>query len=75
MSNMSYCRFRNTTTDLRECLDAIERHEELSLEASRAAKHLQNLCERYLNAVECCGIEVDKDDYEEEHEEEEYEDG
>ncbi len=30
MPNMSYCRFTNTATDLRDCLDTIRRDEKLS---------------------------------------------
>lgn len=30
MSNMSYCRFANTRTDLNDCLDSIRRDERLS---------------------------------------------
>ena len=30
MSNMSYCRFTNTRTDLNDCLDSL-RHDERSL--------------------------------------------
>ena len=30
MSNMSYCRFRNTLLDLHDCLNALEDGEELS---------------------------------------------
>lgn len=30
MSNMSYCRFTNTRTDLNDCLDALRRDERMS---------------------------------------------
>ncbi len=30
MPNMSYCKFTNTATDLRDCLDTIRRDEKLS---------------------------------------------
>ena len=46
MSNMSYCRFRNTTQDLQDCIDAIDQmtnndgcdefNEHLSREEKRA---------------------------------------
>jgi hypothetical protein len=38
MSNMSYCRFRNTLTDLVDCQEAIL--DELSLDEAAARKHL-----------------------------------
>ena len=31
MSNMSYCRFQNTSIDLADCLDALENHCDLDL--------------------------------------------
>ena len=31
MSNMSYCRFQNTSMDLGDCLDALENHWDLDL--------------------------------------------
>jgi len=48
MSNMSYCRFRNTSLDLADCKDALEEilsgdAEPLSLEELRAAKRLARL--------------------------------
>ena len=46
MSNMSYCRFRNTLADLRECLDWLSEHEpdELKDEERAAFRKLVNLC-------------------------------
>lgn len=38
MSNMSYCRFRNTRNDLNDCLEALRNGEELSEEEARACK-------------------------------------
>ena len=60
MSNMSYCRFRNTAGDLADCQDALERllngqrdedgeRETLSREELQAAKQLVATC---LNVVE-----------------------
>ena len=40
MSNMSYCRFRNTTMDLEDCLYAIECEEELSKGEFDACKRM-----------------------------------
>lgn len=37
MSNMSYCRFRNTYGDLAECLDALEQQRELGGDEYHAA--------------------------------------
>lgn len=47
MSNMSYCRFQNTLSDLRDCkeaLDDISDLSELSDDEARAAKRLINVC-------------------------------
>ena len=40
MSNMSYCRFRNTLDDLRDCLQALEDEKELSKEEADSAKRM-----------------------------------
>ena len=40
MPNMSYCRFQNTSDDLAECLDALERQKSLSGEEYYAALDL-----------------------------------
>ena len=42
MANMSYCRFRNTLSDLQECADYMD--EELSDEEEKARKLLIKLC-------------------------------
>lgn len=42
MSNMSYCRFQNTSGDLAECLDALEQQKELSDDEHRAAYRMFN---------------------------------
>ncbi len=50
MSNMSYCRFRNTLPDLQDCYDHLwdneetEEYEGLSPEESAARKQLIDLC-------------------------------
>ena len=50
MSNMSYCRFRNTLEDFRDCIRNIEDHE-LSDEEAQARYHLikevAEIVERY----------------------------
>lgn len=54
MSNMSYCRFRNTLGDLQECFESLdgqlehESIEELTHEELRAARELLTLCEEML---------------------------
>ncbi len=58
MSNMSYCRFRNTLADIRDCLDAVTdlcSKAELSPEEREAAEELAELGEKfgqYWNQVE-----------------------
>lgn len=42
MSNMAYCRFRNTLEDLRDCYDTMD--EETSEEEKRAKQRLIDLC-------------------------------
>ena len=49
MSNMSYCRFQNTASDLEDCKDALEemigdRTGKLSQEELHAAKRLVQTC-------------------------------
>lgn len=51
MSNMSYCRFQNTLTDLRDCLDNIENND-LSEAEHRARMKIIKLC---FKIVDCFG--------------------
>lgn len=48
MANMTYCRFRNTLNDLRDCSEALDEIggdlDELPEEERRAAKRLIELC-------------------------------
>lgn len=47
MSNMSYCRFENTQSDLRDCRDALDDGavpESVSNDEARAMKRLIRLC-------------------------------
>lgn len=48
MANMSYCRFRNTLEDLRDCHSALSEmgdfEKELSEEEAKAAKRLFKVC-------------------------------
>ena len=43
MANMSYCRFQNTVTDLRDCHEHID-DDDLSKEENRARTHLVTVC-------------------------------
>lgn len=43
MPNMSYCRFRNTLSDLKDCLENMD-DEYLSQEEEKARKRLIKLC-------------------------------
>lgn len=62
MSNMSYCRFENTSRDLRDCLDAIEElinnngvdeyGEKLSKTEYYAMLEIAEIAERYINSYE-----------------------
>jgi len=58
MSNQSYCRYRNTLQDLRDCAEAIESEEfeethalksELSPEERQAKKALVELCQKIVD--------------------------
>jgi len=57
MSNMSYCRFQNTSNDLRDCVDAMEEaydlpEMDLSREELQSMKWMRELCERFLENSE-----------------------
>ena len=56
MSNMSYCRFQNTLSDLKDCFNSMsdfstkeEWLKSLSNEEKRAAEKMLNLCEDIFN--------------------------
>lgn len=50
MSNMSYCKFQNTLSDLRDCADTLEHPDDvLSAEESSAAVSLILSCFRIAN--------------------------
>lgn len=51
MTNMSYCRFRNTLVDLLDCYDNLDTIPDLSLEERRAAWDLIEICR---NIVDEC---------------------
>ena len=44
MPNMSYCRFNNTLSDLRDCRDALREGNISSLAEKRKAKRLLEVC-------------------------------
>lgn len=46
MANMSYCRFENTLSDLRDCNEALQSgdDEDMSASEKRARERLINLC-------------------------------
>lgn len=48
MANMSYCRFRNTLEDLRECYDNMDEND-LSEDEQEARKRLIKLCASIVN--------------------------
>ena len=47
--NMSYCRFRNTRNDLRDCINALSERNISSDEEKRAAKEIINMMLDFLN--------------------------
>jgi len=51
MANMSYCRFENTLSDLKDCYDNITEDDNLSAAETEARKKLLLLCNRI--AEEC----------------------
>lgn len=66
MSNMSYCRFRNTAGDIADCADALESllcgggDEPLSYEEKAAAKRLILRCQDIVLLVkETAGVNVE----------------
>ena len=58
MSNMSYCRFRNTREDLQDCYDNIDDPLENKDEA-RARIRLIKICQKIVNAVDLEDLEED----------------
>lgn len=49
MANMSYCRMRNTYSDLNDCFDAIENRDTLNADESVALKEMINAMYYFLN--------------------------
>jgi hypothetical protein len=54
MSNMSYCRFENTSADLEDCLDAIQNGQfiDLSRYEKSGLRNLLETCEEILEYKE-----------------------
>lgn len=58
MSNMSYCRFTNTRTDLNDCLDSLRHDERMSEMEVREGR---NMFEEFLTFYQEYGIIDDYD--------------
>ena len=54
MSNMSYCRFRNTVNDLADCKSALddESFDELDEDEQQAARRMYKLCKNFIKTYE-----------------------
>ena len=63
MSNMSYCRFRNTLEDLRDCYEGLddELDDGLHSEELIARKRLIALCQKIIDKAEDVGLIPDRD--------------
>ena len=63
MSNMPYCRFDNTSKDLRDCVNSLEdmsldEFSEMNSHEIEGAVAIRKLCERYISAYDIiCGDE------------------
>ena len=67
MGNMSYCRFENTSNDLRDCVNAMEEAENMAdLDLSRSElssfEYMRDLCERFLAEADRLA-EAESEDY------------
>ena len=60
MSNMSYCRFQNTNSDLSDCEEALNDGDKLSSDEEDAAVRLIQKCTRIAEQFEDCFGEKDK---------------
>lgn len=60
MSNMSYCRFENTSMDLQDCIDSLENFNDdpeeglaaLSHTEKRKAEEMREQCETYIRVYD-----------------------
>lgn len=68
MANMSYCRFGNTLSDLRDCKEALENQEELSSREAKKAKALIDLCRNIADNYDDDYVDSLKEEDEEEEE-------
>lgn len=55
MSNMSYCRFENTVSDLQDCVYAMEENDtiadmDLNQYESAAIQRMRDLCQEFLDS-------------------------
>jgi len=69
MSNMSYCRFENTSDDLFDCLNAMQDAStleimDLSEEETRSMNRMRRLCERFLEEYERLQNTASESDFE-----------
>ena len=55
MGNMSYCRFRNTEEDLRDCYENFD--DLLSKDEHRARIRLYKLCQKIVESIDLEGLE------------------
>lgn len=58
MSNMSYCRFRNTLTDLRDCSEHLQDID--SKEEFKARQKLIDLCREIVNDADNLDLDNEK---------------
>lgn len=60
MSNMSYCRFRNTLADLLDCEEALNTvdWDDISPEEKEAVLGIAEVCERMVEDFNFDGLEV-----------------
>ena len=79
MANMSYCRFHNTLSDLRDCQNALEDYIDndenviSSDEERRCAKNLIELCREIADHFEESDIDRQKEMFDQEDDEEDEE--
>ncbi len=61
MANMSYCRFENTSNDLRDCVNALEQGDYPGSDYEKqAAKYIIDLCKRYAKAYENMELDIER---------------
>lgn len=62
MPNMSYCRFENTYSDLKDCINALYNREELSMSESDYARRMYQKCKDYIEEYESYDYDVNQDE-------------